>query len=431
MNPLFTQFLILTNHIAHGLLNTHLIPILTVFLLFWSLSRVFRAEPSSERSLRFFHRSSHWINLVCMIIKPGISSGIPSLSSSPHLFRIFYPLTLAPYWIRGLSVRRKTILLAAGAMIYYLASLASESTPGIDVFIANNMGLDHFFRGVNPYTQPYPQELSGGRGYRPGFLYWPTTLYLEGLSRLLFGDIRVILAVLWWAAPFFFPKTESSAQDLSLKTVWWFLPFLNFCLKWAWIDPILSFSVSVLIFGLLNRNWWISALAIALAASAKQFGGMFGAFALLYLFVSEPKKGPAFRVALLSAVLFGLLMAPFLLWDFHAFFDMTVKSHLEAAVRLDALTFTAWWIAVAGGEFSGRAQGIMTLVGFGLAVTHLIRNSRRAGLRTLPEAWSIAFGFSVVFGKFGFANYYLLWVSLMILTLTLERAAKTGDASES
>jgi hypothetical protein len=72
----------------------------------------------------------------------------------------------------------------------------------------------------------------------------------------------------------------------------------------------------------------------------------------------------------------------------------------------------------------------MTLCGFILAFAHLIRNSRRTGLRVLPEAWSIAFGFSVMFGKFGFANYYWLWISFLILALTLELPGQNAHATK-
>jgi hypothetical protein len=430
MNAIFAYFLILTNHIAHGLFNLHLIPILTLWLGVWSFNRVFKSTPSSKKSFGFFERYLPWTNVVLMAIKPGGPAVISSLLGGTAFFRIFYPLTLCPIWIKNLSLKKKILLLASGALIYFLVALLLEPSPGIDVFVANNMGLDYLAKGLNPYAQFYPEALSGGRGYRPGFLYWPGTLYLEGLSRLIFRDLRVILVLLWWCAPFFFRKSTDPNRDLTLKVAWWFLPFLNFCLECAWIDPILAFCAAGLIYGITEKKTWVMALTIALAASVKQYGGLLGAFAIPYLFITEEKKGKVIKLTLLSGIFFSLLMLPFLAWDFHAFVDMTLKSHLEATTRLDALNFTAWWITVTGGSFSNRAQGIMTLVGFVLGFYHLVRNSKRIGLRILPEAWAITFGFSVMFGKFGFANYYWLWISFLILTLVLEQPAKIADESK-
>ena len=429
MNAIFAYFLILTNHVAHGLFNLHLIPVLTLWLGVWSFNRIFSRLPSSPKAFQFFERYLPWTGILLMAIKPGGPALIPSLLGGTAFFRFFYPLTLCPLWIKTLSFKKKTTLLAAGALIYFIVSLVLDPSPGIDVFVANNMGLDYLARGLNPYAQFYPEALSGGRGYRPGFLYWPGTLYLEGLSRWIFGDLRVILALLWWSAPFFFRKSENPKRDLTLKVAWWFLPFLNFCLECAWIDPILAFCAAVLIYGITKRRIWVMAFAIALAASVKQYGGLLGAFAIPYLFFAGEKKGILLRLTLLAGFFFGLLMLPFLAWDLRAFVDMTLKSHLEATTRLDALNFTAWWITVTGGSFSNRAQGIMTLLGFVLGLFHLGRNSKRNGLKTLPEAWAMTFGFSVMFGKFGFANYYWLWISFLILALVLEQPEKTESAS--
>jgi hypothetical protein len=430
MNAIFAYFLILTNHIAHGLFNLHLIPILTLWLGVWSFNRVFKGTPSSPKSFGFFERYLPWTNVILMVIKPGGPVVISSLLGGSAFFRFFYPLTLLPLWIKRLSLKKKTALLATGALVYYLVSLVLDPSPGIDVFVANNMGIDYLSKGLNPYAQFYPEALSGGRGYRPGFLYWPGTLYLEGLSRLLFGDIRVVLTLLWWCAPFFFRSSTDAERDLRLKAAWWFLPFLNFCLENAWIDPILAFCAAGLVYGISKKKLWVMALTIGLAASVKQYGGLLGAFAIPYLFFTEEKKGGVIKLILFSGLVFSLLMLPFLAWDLHAFVDMTLKSHLDATTRLDALNFTAWWITVTNGTFSNRAQGIMTLIGFALGIYHLFRNSKKNGLRTLPEAWAITFGFSIVFGKFGFANYYWLWISFLILALVLEQPAKTGHGSK-
>lgn len=432
MNALFAWFLILATHVARGLLNLQLIPVITLWLAVWSVHRVFglerlrlprpRFQQGGAGILNFFHRWIHWTQLACMTLKSSLSPSNRVILGNPASIKVLYAIALCPVFLRALSPQKKTFLLAGGALIFYLLNLYADPAIGIDVYVANNLGLDHLFSGLNPYSQNYPEALSGGRGYRPGFLYWPGTLYLEALSRLLFGDIRVVLVLCWWLAPFLFPKRASPLEDVSLKATWWFLPFLSLCLRCGWIDPILSFCAAALVFGILRKRWWVASFAIALAASVKQYGGLLGVFAVPYLLLTGTDRTPALRTTLRSAVIFALLLLPFLIWDLRAFLDMTVLSHLDAVTRLDALNFTSWWTAITGREFVGAAQGIMTLTGFVIAFLHLVRNAKREGLKTLPEAWAIAFGFSVVFGKFGFINYYWLWISFLILAIALEKA---------
>ena len=431
MNALFVGFLILANHIARGLFNGYLIPIITLWLLIWSMNRAFRPFRLNVRILDGFHRWIHPLQLLCMSLKSSLIPSSRAIIGEPSFFKILYALLLTPIWIRTLRPRVKTVLLASGALIFYLLNLYADPSIGIDVYVANNMGLDHLFSGRNPYTQSYPEALSGGRGYRPGFLYWPGTLYLEGLSRLIFGDIRVVLVLCWWLAPFFFKNQKSENETLSLKVTWWFLPFLSLGLRCGWIDPILSFSAAALLYGIVKRQEWVISLAIALAASVKQYGGLLGVFAIPYLLLSQSDRGIAIRTTLRSGILFLMLMIPFLAWDGSAFINMTLRSHLDAVTRLDALNFTSWWTAVTNQIFSSFAQGVMTLIGFGLGFLHLFRNAKSQGLRTLPEAWAIAFGYSVVFGKFGFINYYWLWISFLLLALTLENQNESNASPPS
>ncbi|NDG84845.1 MAG: hypothetical protein EBX52_07390 [Proteobacteria bacterium] len=431
MNAIFTWFLIFTNHVAHGLFNLHLIPVVTLWLPFWTLNRILRPSPSSSRSLRFFHKTWPWMNLSLMTLKPGWHEPARAILGNPHFFRVLYPFTLLPLWLKSLDLRKKTRILAAAALIYFLLIIYSDPNQGIDVYFSNNLGIDYLKQGLNPYSQSYPDSMASSYGYRPGFLYWPGTLYLEALSRFLFGDLRVILALLWWIAPFLFPESENEGEGLSLKAAWWFLPFLNFCIRSAWVDPILAFCAALVVYSLRNRRLLLAAFAIALAASVKQYGGLLGVFAIPYVFLIGERKVETVKLIVRSGLIFAMLLLPFLVWDFHSFVDMTLLSHLEAKTRLDALNFTAWWITLTGIDFPARAQGIMTLSGFALALWHLVRNAKSTGLRVLPEAWAIAFGFSVVFGKFGFANYYWLWISFLLLALALEKPAKTSDESGS
>jgi hypothetical protein len=112
---------------------------------------------------------------------------------------------------------------------------------------------------------------------------------------------------------------------------------------------------------------------------------------------------------------FILVLAPFVLWDPQAFLDMTVLSHLGAHVRPDALNFTVFWLKMTGQELPGVLQLGFVLVGLAFASLHIIKNRISRGLKTIPEAWAIFFGFSIFFGKFAFANYFLLMISFWLM----------------
>ena len=158
------------------------------------------------------------------------------------------------------------------------------------------------------------------------------------------------------------------------------------------------------------------AAAIAMAASVKQYGFMVGAFPVAALALDREWRAFA-KVSLAGLLLFLLALAPFLIWDFHGFIAMTITEHVSARARPGALNFTAFWMRMTGTPFPDFAQLGMALYGFGIAIVHLVRNRARGRLAVIAESWAMAFGFSMMFGKFAFTNYYWLLISFLILSL--------------
>jgi hypothetical protein len=352
-----------------------------------------------------------WASVFMLILTPPLELISDSLQY-PYWFYRFMPIgiMLLPFRFQP-----------AGILLFFFTVLLIFPNPGIDVFISNSRAVDFFVHGVNPYSQTYPDIYHGVFNYRPGFLYWPGALYFQTLSKEVFGDVRAVLVMAWWAGAFFFPKSNSAWQGL--RRIWWLLPFITLGLDKGWLDPLISFAAAAALWSIQYKRWWCLAMAIALAASIKQYGFIVGLFPLV-MFMLDREWKLFFKVGIAAALLFLLLLGPFLIWDFPGFFSMTVANHWSTAPRTDALNFTALWINATGKPFPAVAQLGMTLLGFGLAFFHLMKNRGRGALTVIAESWAIAFGFSMLFGKFAFCNYYWLLISFMILSLAFSHERK-------
>jgi hypothetical protein len=248
------------------------------------------------------------------------------------------------------------------------------------------------------------------------------------LSQVVCGDVRGILVIAWWWGPLFFPRTHPYVG--ALRKIWWFIPFIPFGIEQGWLDPLLSFAAAITLWSMKTKRWSLMALAIAMACSVKQYGFVVGLFPLVALALDR-QWGAFVEVGLVSFFLFLLVLAPFLIWDFHGFLDMTVNEHVSAASRSDALNFTAFWERFGGTPLPTYAQFGMSLYGFGIAIFHLIKNRARGRLAVISECWAIAFGFSMMFGKFAFCNYYWLLISFLILSLAFEQSREFEFAGSS
>lgn len=281
-------------------------------------------------------------------------------------------------------------------------------SPHIDVFQSNKLAVDFFLHGINPYSATYPEIYKHEFDYHPGFLYWPGALYLQTLSQLLFRDIRAVLLLAWVAAGFLLRGRGR------LTVLWLTLPFLAFGLEQAWLDPLISLGGALTLYAIRTKKLGLWVVAAVLAASVKQYGFMIGLFSMLYCALEYGI--PAVRKSFWQmAGCFLLLLLPMVLWNPHDFLQMTVFSHVSAKVRSDALNFTAFLLRTTGIELPGIVQLCFTALGLALAVYHVFSNRARRGLKVVPEAWAIFFGFSVFFGKFAFCNYFWLLISFWLL----------------
>lgn len=406
--------------------------VLVIAFLVWVASRLSPTLGQTlEHKLRPLEPIARRLPLVAgvmMAIKPNIIYLQAGLGPALHVFR-FVPLALGliHYWLNHYRrdpnpLKPNNYLMPLLYSVAFLFVTYLSPSPKIDVFSSNTEAVKFFLQGLNPYSQTYGDIYQGEFGYTPGFLYWPGALYLQTLSYLALHDIRAVNILAWCASLFFIPQ--------GLRIFWMCIPFLAFGFEQSWLDPLLSFFAALSLWSIQNKRWWVLAVAAAIAASIKQYGFLIGFFSLLWMikhhgFNSGGRK-LIFKITSLSASIFLALLLPFLVWGASDFFSMTLASHGQALTRPDALNFSAFWQQVTGTPFPGIAQALMTLLGFALASVHVFK-SKQPQPQIIAEAWAIAFGFSMLFGKFAFCNYHWLLISFWMLSLNPKtEGADTG-----
>lgn len=349
----------------------------------------------------------------------------PPLGSVPETHRIYHRVFRWSSLTTLLSFEK---ILPWLVLIYYFCILFLSPNPHIDVYQSNLIGVDFLLHHLNPYSQIYPDIYAGAFDYKPGYLYWPGALYLQTLSKLVFKDIRAATLLVWWVAAFFIPREHDHRSQL--QKVWWLLPFAPFGFEQAWLDPILSGFAALTLWSIHKKNYMLLATAIATAASIKQYGFILGGFSIFY-FINLKKWKITANTLLVAALIFFIIMAPMLFWNPSDFISITLLSHSKALPRNDALNFTALWMRVTGYSFSSIFQALFTLLGFLLACFHIFKNHTLKGIAVVPESWVIAFGFSMLFGKFAFCNYYWLLISFLLMSVMYEVKTSGADKSPS
>jgi hypothetical protein len=384
------------------------VPILVALFLAWSYGTVANKNWLKKLDRGFLYLPVVWA--ILFIFKNDFLY-VPDLKKAAvDLVRFFPLLGVTIYALSiyaGMPPRKANRgIVIVIALLILVPFLSPE--PHIDVFLSNRLGAHFLLKGANPYSAIYPDIYKSEFDYKAGFLYWPGALILQTISEFLLHDIRWVLIFAWIGAA------------LLLKTrkqyffAWLTIPFLPFALEQAWLDPLIALGAALTLYGLRTNKhlWWI--LGAVLAATVKQYGFMIGLFSLLY-FIRENGFEKARGILIWMGIGFILVVAPFVWLDPQAFLDMTVLSHLGAHVRPDALNFTAFWLKMTGQELPGLLQLGFILVGLAFASLHIIKNRISRGLKTIPEAWAIFFGFSIFFGKFAFANYFLLMISFWLM----------------
>jgi hypothetical protein len=382
------------------------VPVLVAFFLYWTAETIFGKD-----RLRFANSYSFllpWIFAICFIFQNDLLYVSASQKALIPFLKLLPFLGLVCFELNRKNANRFWIYL--GSLLLSLGFLAVpflSPEPHIDVFQSNRMAVDFFLHGTNPYASLYTDIYHQQYDYLPGFLYWPGALLLQTVSQILFHDIRVILILAWLAAGLLLKEKKT------ILLIWLTLPFLAFAFEQAWLDPLIALGGALTLYGLRKQKLMLWVFGVVIAATVKQYGFMIGLFSMIY-FVRLNGISRTIKPFLMMAIGFLVILAPFVAWNPHAFLDMTVLTHAHAKIRPDALNFTAFWLKNTGLELSSLTQLFFILFGLCAACMHVLKNFTR-GLRVIPEAWAVFFGFSIYFGKFAFCNYFLLLICFWLM----------------
>ncbi len=405
MNVILLFFTAIVVWLNRGLYDPS-VPVLTALFLFWVGSVL--TGKGEFKKLQSYLKWIPWIWAILFAIRTDILYVSPELVSARRVIGFFPFFGLALYH-SDLKSKWMSYLFF---VLPFIATLYLSPSPHIDVFQSNKLAVDYFLHGVNPYAAVYPDIYRNEFDYHPGFLYWPGALLFQTISEFLFHDVRAILIIAWVGGAYLLRKSKE------FTALWLCLPFLAFAFEQAWLDPLIALGGVLTLVGLKEKKHFLWIAGVVIAATVKQYGFMIGLFSVLY-FVLENGIPKARKPIYLMIAFFGLVMIPFIAWGPHEFLQMTVLTHASAKIRPDALNFTAFWLKMTGQELSGMAQLIAILAGLGLALLHVVKNRISRGLKVIPESWAIFFGFSIYFGKFAFCNYHLLFLSFLLLAISV------------
>jgi hypothetical protein len=327
----------------------------------------------------------------------------------------------------GATLARKTkwVLISGYGMValLFLARIfvvRSAPAPFIDVFTIDTAAADFLMRGLNPYSQSYPDIYHGAYDYLPGYTYWPAVLYWQTFSRALFGDIRygyiiADLATAWSLRSIVSDLNWNKGMRAMAPLLWFCFPVALFVLDESWVDvPMVAFAALFLAFALKDRTT-LAGISLGLFCATKQYSFFFAIFAGLFVLWQNRQPGwrnwrwKPFRTLVASTIGIMLLMfVPFLVWDWGGFYFNTVSSVIHQNVRLDALSFVSAFIQLRW--FTMSFEQSLLLYGLALLVSIIVLYfcSGTKNLRTIGFGATLTYGTTFLFGKTAFCNYYYL-----------------------
>lgn len=347
------------------------------------------------------------------------------------LLKISFVLSLTQLALFLSSRARRVLLLTCAAsmacmLLAHAFVIPASPSPFIDVFVNNTLASEYLRSGVNPYAQTYPDIYKNAYAYKPGFLYFPGTLLWQFPFHAVFGDIRYGFLLAQILIVFSILKISSALgkppfTGPALAGLWIVFPVTLFVLEQSWVDSIVIALVFLSSWSLVRNNWLLTGALLGATFAVKQPAAICTLLGLAWIARNHGFRQAA-QAALAAALTFMVVVAPFALPRWQEFYSMSMGSHLDAGLRLDAFNLTAYLARNYGWASSGFQLSMAVLgVLLGLAVIWK-KSGPGQPLRyfSLPAALFIAYGFSFLLGKWAFTNYYYFLASLLLLALLLK-----------
>jgi len=369
------------------------------------------------------------VQLAMLMVKPPGEYLRPDLLEHPFLAPLF-PVAIVLVSVLAATevVDRPLIGRATFPAIVLLSGMAgiwmlfASPHPPIDVLDFTRESARALAHGRNPYEDLHLHNIYGHtRYFGPGFatdqtidvglVYPPMSLLLTSLGQWLAGDSRSTLVLALVLTAVLIDRLGGRAARLC-AILFLSTPRQYFVLEHGWTEPLFVCGFALLLLLARRRARGIAIVLGALLA-LKQFALLL--LPLVHLLAGEP--GPRRRTLELLALALGvavLLIAPFLLWDPHAYLRSTVLFHLAQPFRADSLNFAAVWAWARGGV--APPTTLPTLICLGAALVVALRRCR-------PTPAGFAAGSALVllatlaWSKQAHCNYLYLVVGLLLCSV--------------
>ena len=324
---------------------------------------------------------------------------------------------IAPQWnkLRLLSI--VVPVFVTGVAVIYAAS-----SPNIDVWILQQDGSRALMQGHNPYginipdiypAGLYPPEVQHDGRIWIGYCYLPGSLLLALPAVALFNDCRYAHLAAILISAVLMATARPSRLSYAVATVFLFMPRLYFVLGQSWTDIFVLLAFSVLMFCSCRVRSKMP-LAFAFLLVTKQYVIFF--LPVIWLL----KSRLAVRQMVQAFCMAAVVIVPFVLWDFEAFWRNCIAIDRWFAIRSTSLSVPNWL----------HKQGILmpgwiTFVCI-IAMSLWIRRQWKPFADNEELAPSLFAGASGLvflvfffFAKEAFCNYYFFVVSLFFWAVAL------------
>jgi hypothetical protein len=323
-----------------------------------------------------------------------------------------------------------TGLLVATFLFLGFWMVHSSPQPHIDVWVFQQEGASALLQGQNPYAMTFPDIYhSTAPGAQPvygqglvvndrlqfGFPYPPVSLILATIGYAVAGDHRYAQLVALALAGLFIAANRGRISILAAALLL-FTPRVFFVIGRAWTEPFVVLLLAATIFCAARKSKWLP-VALGLLLAGKQYL-LLGLPLTFFLLPPGWRWVDWFRLLWKSAVVAIVVTAPFVLWDFHAFWKSTVAVQGIAPFRWDALSYLVWYGFLGHGHLVTEPSTALfwstfaALAALGFALWKAPRTP--AGFAAALSLISLAF---FAFNKQAFCNYYFFVIGAICCAL--------------
>jgi hypothetical protein len=339
--------------------------------------------------------------------------------------------SMFPHACLGAGALAAAVVAAGGARwrLAFWAALGAQlltafwiidATPGphMDVWWAQQGGLEALRSGASPFSSRFPDIYQGGAWYPPwardgasivvGFPYPPLAMTAALPSFLLTGDLRWGNAVaLVLAAALVAHLTRSRAAAMAALLLV-FSPRVFFVLESGWVEPVVILFFAAAVFCAVRRVEAMP-LALGLAAASKQTMPLI--LPLVPLLRAQLAALRGRPLLLLSFAVPAVATILAVLPDVEGFVRSAFRFPAELPLRTDVLGYPA----MLANELGVRSSAAATALGFGAAAATigamlLAAPRTAAGFAGACAAVFLAF---FAFNRYAAANYYFFVIAAL------------------